>query len=440
MLTPADIKHRTLKTTMGGYNKKDTDEFLASILESFEELSSENAKLKEKLTSLSEGIQYYKNLEDNLQKALVLAEKTSEETKNAAKAEAANIVSLAKKEAEDIVSNARKEASEYTDNAKAEFDKKVTDAQKKYEEINSRLSVLSSSYEEYKQKIKVIIKEQLDFVNGDFASPEAPENLISGDEISGINSFEKEDLVKEEKSNVVEEISAEPDTITEVENDAEIKAASEPDNSVNAAVAKSSDTTIGEKQAFIWQSVDDDDIKDKEIDAENDTVFEIKENEVAENINKSEVLKTEDKKQTDIEEIKLETETESNYENGDTAINNEAELNSVQTEIENEAEIKNNAESKDIQTEVWLNGVQTEINSEAAIKSDEPKNDDDNAEDDIIVENIMMKTPTVNDAIEDVSNTVFPASMPKDDSVSYLSNNNAGSKEKKNPFTFIDLD
>ena len=50
MLTPADIKHRSLKTTMGGYNKKDTDEFLASILESFEELSSENAKLKEKLT------------------------------------------------------------------------------------------------------------------------------------------------------------------------------------------------------------------------------------------------------------------------------------------------------------------------------------------------------------------------------------------------------
>lgn len=330
MLTPADIKHRSLKTTMGGYNKKDTDEFLASILESFEELSSENAKLKEKLTSLSEGIQYYKNLEDNLQKALVLAEKTSEETKNAAKAEAANIVSLAKKEADDIVSNAQKEADKYTDNAKAEFDKKVTDAQKQYEEINGRLSLLSSSYEEYKQKIKVIIKEQLDFVNGECSSPETPENLISGEETSGINSFEKEDLVKEEKQN------------------------------------------------FIWQSVEeDDDIKDKEIDAENDTVSDIKENEAVENINKSEVLKSEDKKQTGIEEIKYETE---------------------------------------------------------------PKNEADNAEDDIIVENIMMKTPTINDAKEDISNTVFPASMPKDDSVSYLSGNNAGSKEKKNPFTFIDLD
>ena len=75
MLTPADIKNRTIKTTMGGYNKKDTDEFIASILESFEELNNENKKLKEKLTSLSDGIQYYKNLEDNLQKALVLQKK-----------------------------------------------------------------------------------------------------------------------------------------------------------------------------------------------------------------------------------------------------------------------------------------------------------------------------------------------------------------------------
>ena len=82
MLTPADIKNRTIKTTMGGYNKKDTDEFIASILESFEELNNENKKLKEKLTSLSDGIQYYKNLEDNLQKALVLAEKTSEDRKS----------------------------------------------------------------------------------------------------------------------------------------------------------------------------------------------------------------------------------------------------------------------------------------------------------------------------------------------------------------------
>ena len=121
------------------------------------------------------------------------------------------------------------------------------------------MSLLSSSYEEYKQKIKVIIKEQLDFVNGECSSPETPENLISGEETSGINSFEKEDLVKEEKSNIVEEISAEPDITAEVENDAEIEAASESDNIVNATDAKSSDTTIEEKQNFIWQSVEEDD-------------------------------------------------------------------------------------------------------------------------------------------------------------------------------------
>ena len=40
---------------MGGYNKKDTDEFIASILESFEELNNENKKLKEKLTDERRG-------------------------------------------------------------------------------------------------------------------------------------------------------------------------------------------------------------------------------------------------------------------------------------------------------------------------------------------------------------------------------------------------
>lgn len=174
MLTPADIKNRTIKTTMGGYNKKDTDEFIASILESFEELNNENKKLKEKLTSLSDGIQYYKNLEDNLQKALVLAEKTSDETKSAAKAEAANIVSLAKAEASDIVSKAKLEADELIKNTKSDIDKNVVEAQHKANILNERLSILTSSFESYKRDIKAIVEDQLEFIESEDYSPETP--------------------------------------------------------------------------------------------------------------------------------------------------------------------------------------------------------------------------------------------------------------------------
>jgi len=79
MLTPIDIQNREIKSKMGGYDKKDVDDFLEEIRGSYEELYKENQSLKEKISSLSEGIQYYKKMESTLQKALVLAEKTSTE-------------------------------------------------------------------------------------------------------------------------------------------------------------------------------------------------------------------------------------------------------------------------------------------------------------------------------------------------------------------------
>ena len=100
MLTPIDIQNREIKSKMGGYDKKDVDDFLEEIRGSYEELYKENQSLKEKISSLSEGIQYYKKMESTLQKALVLAEKTSTETQEAAKTQADSVMSEATAKAE----------------------------------------------------------------------------------------------------------------------------------------------------------------------------------------------------------------------------------------------------------------------------------------------------------------------------------------------------
>ena len=112
MLTPIDIQNHTLKSTMGGYNKKETDDFLATVQENYEELYKENNDLKEKITALSEGLQYYKQMETTLQKALVLAEKTSSETLETANAQAAQIVDEANQQAVDTVTQANAQATE----------------------------------------------------------------------------------------------------------------------------------------------------------------------------------------------------------------------------------------------------------------------------------------------------------------------------------------
>lgn len=382
MLTPADIKNRTIKTTMGGYNKKDTDEFIASILESFEELNNENKKLKEKLTSLSDGIQYYKNLEDNLQKALVLAEKTSDETKSAAKAEAANIVSLAKAEASDIVSKAKLEADELIKNTKSDIDKNVVEAQHKANILNERLSRLTSSFESYKRDIKAIVEDQLEFIESEDYSPETP--VFDIPNIIGAATDENEDMN---------------------ENKSDESLDNEPENSV----------------LFKWTSVSND---GEQASVSDDT------NEVSEDDNSIE------KNQT----TEIADENNIDDDNSDNNDTDNGNLDNIIDNVIEKADVMNEISAVD-ETDIEKVNNKTEI-KETEIDEKEIKEDDS---DDIIVENIMT-TPTLEGVNAEISSTVFPASKPDNMSVSYLSENTDSVKKDSNddandnPFTFIDLD
>jgi vacuolar-type H+-ATPase subunit H len=68
-----------------------------------------NVELKDKVNTLNESLQHYKTIEDSMQKALTLSEKTSEETINAAGDRARQITTEAEFKAESMLENARKE-------------------------------------------------------------------------------------------------------------------------------------------------------------------------------------------------------------------------------------------------------------------------------------------------------------------------------------------
>lgn len=190
MLKPIDIQNHTLKTSMSGYNKKDTDEFLASIHESYEAVLKENKDLKDKITSLSEGIQYYKQMENTLQKALVLAEKTSSETQEAAKIQADTIIQDAQKKAEEIIENVKTETGsikseadvfvkesetraafiikEAGEKAEAIINKAEAEAlsvksvmQQEAADIKAKSAKLLQDYQGYREKIKKFALSQL---------------------------------------------------------------------------------------------------------------------------------------------------------------------------------------------------------------------------------------------------------------------------------------
>lgn len=108
MLTPVDISNRVFKGGIG-YDKKDVETFMSQLSSDYKDLYSSNIELKDKITTLNESLQHYRSIEDSMQKALTLSEKTAEETVNAANDKARQITNEAEIKAEAILVNAKAE-------------------------------------------------------------------------------------------------------------------------------------------------------------------------------------------------------------------------------------------------------------------------------------------------------------------------------------------
>lgn len=144
MLTPVEMQNRTLKSGRG-YKKKEMDEFLEEIYQNYEQLYKENLELKDKLSVLSDGLQYYKDLEKTLQKTLVVAEKAAEETRTASISKANSIEQKAKAQARYIIEDAKKQA----------------------EKIHNQTLALLQQYENYRSQYKQLVAAQLELMESD---------------------------------------------------------------------------------------------------------------------------------------------------------------------------------------------------------------------------------------------------------------------------------
>ena len=172
MLTPMDIRNHELKTTMGGYNKKDTDDFIKSVYESYEAIYKDNHDLKEQVSSLSDGIQYYKQMETTLQKALVVAEKTASEIQDAARVQAEAAVKEAQTRAEAIESQ-----------TKTEIELMKSKAEHELNCIKEQIQNLTQSYQNYRLQFRELVKSQMAMLeNEDFVIRDFEEEKICEEE------------------------------------------------------------------------------------------------------------------------------------------------------------------------------------------------------------------------------------------------------------------
>lgn len=169
MITPIELQSKTFKTGIG-FDKKDVEYFISSLLGDYETLYKENIELKDKCNVLNEGINYYKTIEKTIQKALVLAEKTAEETKEAA----------------------RQESHAIKEEARAKAKLILMDAQNELDKIHQQTIQLVRQYEAYKAQFKYLAKAQEELLESDAFNIH----------VANLDAFlNQKDARKEDKSN-----------------------------------------------------------------------------------------------------------------------------------------------------------------------------------------------------------------------------------------------
>lgn len=105
-LTPIDIHNKEFTQSFRGYDRDEVNEFLDQVMKDYEIVIREKNDLTRRLNELEEKLGHFTNIEETLNKSILVAQETAEEVKSNAKKESKLIVKEAEKNADRIVNEA----------------------------------------------------------------------------------------------------------------------------------------------------------------------------------------------------------------------------------------------------------------------------------------------------------------------------------------------
>lgn len=144
MLTPLEIHNKEFKKSFRGYDEDEVDEFLDMVIADYEQIYKENIDLREILTKSEGNVDRYKDLEDTLKNALVVAQHTSDSLKV----------------------NAEKEARLIIQEANAKVEQMVADSQNKLEKMVEEYERLKNRFNMFKVKLRSFMEMQMAMIEG----------------------------------------------------------------------------------------------------------------------------------------------------------------------------------------------------------------------------------------------------------------------------------
>lgn len=144
MITPMDLRTKTFrKATVGGYDKRDVDEYIEVLTEDYEKVYKQSVETQDKIATLTKLLDSYKAMEDTMKNSIIVAQSTAEELQR-----------TSQEKAEIIIDEAKLKAKEIIDEANAEV-----------KNIQTQLAEMKTAMELYKNSAKGMLTAQLEVLD-----------------------------------------------------------------------------------------------------------------------------------------------------------------------------------------------------------------------------------------------------------------------------------
>lgn len=146
-LTPLDIHNKEFTRGIRGYDQDEVNEFLDQVIKDYELVIREKKDLKRQVDELQEKLGHFSNIEETLNKSILIAQQTAEEVKGNATKESKLIVREAEKNADRI----------------------INEALEKSRKIEIEVEELKKQGKVFRTRLKMLVEAQLELVeNGDW--------------------------------------------------------------------------------------------------------------------------------------------------------------------------------------------------------------------------------------------------------------------------------
>jgi len=150
-LTPNDIHNKEFHRSLRGYSENEVDEFLDEVVREFEVLLRERQELRMQVEDAEQRLSRYQEIEEHLQKALVVAQQT----------------------ADDVRHNAQREADLITRDAQQRAESMLDEAQAQLRHLEHDMLERRRELDVWKAKVRSLLESELTLLADEAGSPAA---------------------------------------------------------------------------------------------------------------------------------------------------------------------------------------------------------------------------------------------------------------------------